>query len=253
MPVVTFDGAAAERTNHLRYLGIHFDRMLTYRQHVEATALQRMKGMSVPKAIVAESSQQWHFSSCWITVWCSCSVIENRLGLIARILQKTLLNLDRVQNEEMRLLPGTNKDTATETMRFMLDLLQMQTRQKMEQAKAHTTGKSPRPTPWSRDRHKRTQTGTGQVSDGSSRRINTASMAAGRIQAKQRAGKECKPFPALLWNNPASKLWANGQHTCISPRQSQFWIFSKRKLIVSELQLLVFLKGQLGVVSKGRY
>ena len=58
MPVVTFDGAAAERTNHLRYLGIHFDRMLTYRQHVEATALQRMKGMSVPKAIVAESSQQ---------------------------------------------------------------------------------------------------------------------------------------------------------------------------------------------------
>ena len=122
----------------------------------------------------------------------------------------------------------------------MLDLLRMQTRQKMEQVEAYTTGKSPQPTPWSRDRHKRTQTGTGKVSEGSSRRINTASMAAGRIQAKQRAGKECKPFPALLWNSPASKLWANGQHTRISPRQSQFWIFSKRKLIVSELQLLVF-------------
>ena len=42
------------------------------------------------------------------------------------------------------------------------------------------------------------KTGTGKVSEGSSRRINTASMAAGRIQVKQRAGKECKPFPALL-------------------------------------------------------
>ena len=29
MPAVTFDGAVVERTNHLRYLGVHFDRMLT--------------------------------------------------------------------------------------------------------------------------------------------------------------------------------------------------------------------------------
>ena len=36
MPAVTFDGAVVERTNHLRYLGIHFDITLTYKQHVEA-------------------------------------------------------------------------------------------------------------------------------------------------------------------------------------------------------------------------
>ena len=35
MPAVTFDGAVVEGTGHLRYLGIHFDRMMTYRKHVE--------------------------------------------------------------------------------------------------------------------------------------------------------------------------------------------------------------------------
>ena len=33
MPAVTFHGAVVERTNHLRYLRVHFGRMLTYRQH----------------------------------------------------------------------------------------------------------------------------------------------------------------------------------------------------------------------------
>ena len=41
VPEVTFDGTVVEQTRHLRYLGIHFDRMLTYRKHVETTALNR--------------------------------------------------------------------------------------------------------------------------------------------------------------------------------------------------------------------
>ena len=53
MPAVTFDGAVAERTSHLRYLGIHFERMLTYRKHMEATALKCKKGLSVMKATSA--------------------------------------------------------------------------------------------------------------------------------------------------------------------------------------------------------
>ena len=48
-----------------------------------------------------------------------------------------LLKLDRVQNEEMRVILGTTKDTPTETMLFMLDLPPMQTRQKVEQVQAY--------------------------------------------------------------------------------------------------------------------
>ena len=57
-------------------------------------------------------------------------------GLTTRA-QTNLLKLDRVQNEAMPVIPETTKDTATETMRFMLDLPPMQTRQKEEQVKAY--------------------------------------------------------------------------------------------------------------------
>ena len=51
--------------------------------------------------------------------------------------QTNLLKLDRMQNEAMRVIQGTTKDTAIETMRFMLDLPPMQTRQKVEEVKAY--------------------------------------------------------------------------------------------------------------------
>ena len=64
------------------------------------------------------------------------NVIDYGLG-ITTMAQTNLLKLFRVQNEAMRIILGTTKDTSTETMRFMLDLPQMQTRQKVEQAKAY--------------------------------------------------------------------------------------------------------------------
>jgi len=60
MPAVTFDRAVVERTSHLRYLGIHFDRMLTYRQNMETTALKCKKGLSVLKAMAAKGIEQHH-------------------------------------------------------------------------------------------------------------------------------------------------------------------------------------------------
>ena len=60
MPEVTFDGAVVERTSHLKYLGIHFDRMLIYKKHVERTALKCKKGLSVLKARAAKGIEQRH-------------------------------------------------------------------------------------------------------------------------------------------------------------------------------------------------
>ena len=42
-----------------------------------------------------------------------------------------------MQNEAMRVILGTTKDTPIETTRFMLDFQPMQTRHKMEQVKAY--------------------------------------------------------------------------------------------------------------------
>lgn len=38
-----FDGLAIERTDQLKYFGIHFDKMLTFKAHVKSTALKCIK------------------------------------------------------------------------------------------------------------------------------------------------------------------------------------------------------------------
>ena len=82
-------------------------------------------GLSVLKAMALNNAT----SSYCIKVWCSCSVTDYGLGLT---------KLDRVQNEAMRIIVGTSKDTTTEARRFILDLLPMQTRQKVNRSK-HTS------------------------------------------------------------------------------------------------------------------
>ena len=64
------------------------------------------------------------------------SVTDYGLGLTT-MAQTKLLKLDRVQNEAMRVILGTTKDTPTETMKFMLDLPSLQTTKKVEQVKAY--------------------------------------------------------------------------------------------------------------------
>ena len=89
------------------------------------------------------------------------SVIDYGLGLTT-MAQTNRLNLDRVQNEAMRVTVGNTKDTPTETMRFM----------------------------------------TGQILDESSRGLNTASMPADKPQSNQGVGKVPKPIPASQPDTP---------------------------------------------------
>ena len=92
MPVVTF---LTERTSHLRYLGVHFDRMLTNRNHVETTALKSKKGLSVLKAMAAKGIEKRHLFLLYQSV--VFSVTDYGLGLTT-MAQTNLLKLDRVQN-----------------------------------------------------------------------------------------------------------------------------------------------------------
>ena len=110
--------------------------MLTYRKHVETTVLKCKEGLSVQKAIAVKSIEQHHLFQLYQSV--VLSVTDYRLGLTTKA-QINLLKLDRVQNEAMQFIQGTTKDTPIETMRFMLDLPQMQTGQKVEQVKAYSS------------------------------------------------------------------------------------------------------------------
>ena len=75
MTAVTFDGDVVEGTSHLRYLGIRFDRTLTYKKHVETTALKCKKGLSVLKFMAAKDIEQIYATSSYcIKVWCTVSL-----------------------------------------------------------------------------------------------------------------------------------------------------------------------------------
>ena len=64
MSVVSFNGEVLERTNSLRYLGIHFDRMWTYNTQVESTKFRCKKELSALKAMASKGNEQRHLFCC---------------------------------------------------------------------------------------------------------------------------------------------------------------------------------------------
>ena len=83
------------------------------------------------KAMASKGTEQRHLSLLYQSV--ILSAIDYGLGLS----QSNLLKLDRVQNEAMRVILGTTKDTPIETMRYLLDLPSMETRHNVKQVKAN--------------------------------------------------------------------------------------------------------------------
>ena len=84
--------------------------------------------------MVAKGTEQCHLFLLYQSV--VLSVINYGIGLTT-MAQTDLLKLDRVQNKAMRVILGTTKDTPSETMRFMLDLPPVQTRQKSDVENLH--------------------------------------------------------------------------------------------------------------------
>ena len=79
MPAVSFHGEVTKRLSSLRYLEIHFGRMLTYKTQVETTKLRCKKGLSALKAIAAKGIEQRHlFLLYWVVILC---VVNYGLGL----------------------------------------------------------------------------------------------------------------------------------------------------------------------------
>ena len=131
MSAASFNGEVIERTNSLRHLGIHFDRMLT---QVESTNLRCKKELSSLKAIAAIGIEQRDLFLLYQSV--PLSVIDYGLGL-STLLQSNLLKLNKVQKEATRANLGTTEDTPIEAMSYLPDLPPMETRHKVEQVKAY--------------------------------------------------------------------------------------------------------------------
>ena len=118
-------------------------------RRVDTTALKCKKGLSVLKAMAAKinamDTEQLHLFLLYRCVL--LSVIDYGLGLTT-MAPTNVLKLDRMQNEAMRVILGTTKNTPTETVGFMPDLPPMQSKkcgacQNIQKCRR----KSPQPTP----------------------------------------------------------------------------------------------------------
>ena len=108
--------------------------MLTFKEHAEVTALKCRKGLTILRAMAAKGIEQRHLFKLYQSV--VLSRMDYGLGLTT-IAATNMQKLERVQNEAMRTILGTTKDTPTEAMRYLLDLPPLQERQKVAQVKAY--------------------------------------------------------------------------------------------------------------------
>ena len=130
----SLNGEVIERTNSLRYLGIHFDRMLTYETQFELAKLRYKKGLSALKAMASKGIKQRHVFLLYQSV--ILSVIDYYL-VLTTLSQSDMPKLYRVLIEAMRVILGTTNDSPIEAMRYLLDLPSMETRHTVEQVKVY--------------------------------------------------------------------------------------------------------------------
>ena len=194
MPAVSVDGEVIERTNSLRYLGIHCDRMLMYKKQVKSTKLRCKKGLLPLKAMDSKGSEQRHLFLLYQSV--KLSVIDYGLGLTT-LLQSNVLKLDRVQNEAMRVILGTTKDASIKALRYLLELSSMEARHKVDQVKTYlNTMQNPNnPLHDAVKEEKECGLARGnEVKNGPSRTINPACVRSRRAQPSKGLGKQLVEF-----------------------------------------------------------
>ena len=174
--------------------------MLTYGQPVETTAQKCNKGLSVLEAKATKGTEQRYLLLLYVTV--VFSITDYGPGLTKNGTDKSAKagqSAERGNDSHV----GNHQWHTHWDNKFMLDLQPMQIRPRLSgasQSILQCRGKFPQLTPRSRERHKKMQTGTGQVLGGSNRRLNIAVMPAERYPTRfrhlyihvRKLGKEIK-------------------------------------------------------------
>ena len=134
MPTVSVEGQNLQRETILKYLGITFDRSLSGKDHITRIVSSARKGLSAVKMMAfAGMPQRILFTLFQALV---LSVIDYGLGLLT-LSSSQLHRLNVIQNEGMRTILGCTRDTATDAMRYVLDLPDMAERHRIAQVKAY--------------------------------------------------------------------------------------------------------------------
>lgn len=134
LPTLTLNGQNIERRDRLKYLGVTFDRSLSYMYHVEHMVQKCKRGLAFLKTMAATHLEQRLLFLIYYQV--VLSVIEYGLGILT-LSRSQRERLERIQNEGIRIVLGCTRDTPIQTMRYMLGLLSISSRHSLTQARSY--------------------------------------------------------------------------------------------------------------------
>ena len=133
MPQIALGNDAIERVNKFKYLGISFDRTLSFKEHVEYIVQRCSKGLTAMKVMAGAQMEQRLLLMLYRAL--VLSVLDYGLGIIT-IRNTHLQKLERIQNEAMRIILGCTRMTSAAAMRYVLDLPSIEERHLIAQVKA---------------------------------------------------------------------------------------------------------------------
>lgn len=133
-PPITCNYEVIDRQSELKYLGIVFDRSLSFNKHVDHVVMRAKRGVGAIKTMAAALiPQRVLFLMLQLVV---LSVIDYGLGCLT-LSDTQIAKLDRVQNEAMRAVLGCTKDTPILCMRYLLGLSGIRVRHRIAQTKMY--------------------------------------------------------------------------------------------------------------------
>ena len=133
LPSVSIGGKDIGRVQCFKYLGISFDRCLSFKEHVNHIVKKARKGLSALKCIAGAKMPQRIIALAYRSL--VLPIIEYGLGLLT-LSPTQVKRLDVIQNEAMRIILGCTRCTSTQAMRYYLNLPNMTNRKKLAQVKA---------------------------------------------------------------------------------------------------------------------
>ena len=128
LPGVSMGGEKLTRTKVMSYLGVKFDRSLSFNAHVDHVISKARKGLTALRVMAAANVEQRLLTLLFHAL--VLSPIQYAAAILT-VSPTQIARLEKVQNAAMRIILGCTKDTSCVAMRYLLDFPTMNHRIKI--------------------------------------------------------------------------------------------------------------------------
>ena len=134
-PVPTYGEANIPLSTSMRYLGVVFDKQLSYTEHVNTTLQRATKGVNALKAAAGRRAEVRHLVTLYKAL--VISIIDFALPMI-QMSQNQVNRIERLQNACLRTITGCTRSTPIPVLHYLTGVTSIQDRQCRTQATAIT-------------------------------------------------------------------------------------------------------------------